>query len=141
MAHIHIQDKTLKTMFKKIIVLLILAVFIFAAWAFIEYKKVAGEAEAQILVDTQYLKEQLKEQKSKSQGPFREDTFKELELVESQLMLQSVNEAQQFVRQYHSLFIYQGHTRCLLSKLIYPQRQSALLSQRWLAEGVDCLPF
>ncbi len=128
-------------MFKKIIILLISAVFIFAAWAFIEYKKVAGEAEAQILVDTEYLKVQLSEQKSNAQGPFSEDIFKEMKLVESQLMLQSVNEAQQFVRQYHSLFIHQGHTRCLLSKLIYPQRQSTLLSQQWLAEGVDCLPF
>ncbi len=128
-------------MFKKIITLLIAAVFIFAVWAFSEYKKVAGEAEAQILADTQFLKAQLNEQKLNAQGPFKEELFKELELVESKLMLQSVNDAQQFVRHYHSLFIHQGHTRCLLSKLIYPQRQSTLLSQQWLAEDVDCLPF
>lgn len=128
-------------MLKKIITLLIAGVFIFAIWAFSEYKKVAGEAEAQILADTQFLKSKLNEQKLNAQGPFKEDLFKELELVESQLMLQSVNDAQQFVRHYHSLFIYQGHTRCLLSKLIYPQRQSTLLSQQWLAEDMDCLPF
>lgn len=128
-------------MFKKVIILLIVMVFIFAGWAFFEYKKVASEAEAQILKDSQYLAVQLNEQKLKAQGPFEEAEFKELELVESQLMLQSVNEAQQFVRHYHSLFIHQGHTRCLLSQIVYPQRQATVKSQRWLAEGADCLPF
>lgn len=128
-------------MFKKILSLVLLGILVFSVWAFVQYKQVAEEAEAQILIDVEILKKQLEEKKLNRQAPFNDEYHESLKLVESRLTIQSVNEQQQFVRHYRSLFIHQGHTRCLLSKMIYPQRQGTVLSQQWLPEGTDCLPF
>ena len=128
-------------MFKKFFTLIISIIFILAIWAFIEYKQVASEAEAQINLDIAALKQQFNEQRKSGEGAFEEAQYENFEWVDSRLMQQSINENQQFVRHYRSLFIHQAHTRCLLSQVIYPQRQVTILSQRWLAEGMDCLPL
>ena len=137
----HSFPEVKKYMFKKLLWLTVLLVFIGAVWAFVQYREVAAEAEAQIQVDTDLLKQDIELKRQARQGPFKEVFYEKLELVESRLIVQSINENRQLVRHYHSLFIYQGHTRCLLSKMYYPQRQGTVLSQRWLPEGTDCLPF
>lgn len=119
-------------MIKKIFI----ALFIFAiAWLFYEYKKIAGEAEDRVAKDVRWLMTGFEGQDQIESLSLQNKTH-----LETQLMVQGVNEHNRFVRAYHSLFIESGTRSCLLSEVIYHNREPSLQQQRWLASDENCLP-
>jgi len=120
---------------KKIITPIIVLALIAIAWLFYEYKKIAGEAEARVEKDVRWLMTKFEQEDYDQQLNLAAKTH-----LETQLVVQGVNENNQFVRGYHSLFIENGERSCLLSEVVYEFREPKLLDQRWLALEDNCLP-
>jgi hypothetical protein len=104
-------------------------------WLFYEYKKIAGEAEDRVAKDVRWLMTGFEGQDQIESLSLQNKTH-----LETQLMVQGVNEHNRFVRAYHSLFIESGTRSCLLSEVIYHNREPSLQQQRWLESDESCLP-
>jgi len=121
---------------KKALTVLLILVLGFAVYTFIKYQEIAESAEKQVEDDIAFLESSFRNRTSLAlSGEHQAEKY-----VQTALVLQSVNEEQQFVRHYHSLFIENGVRNCLASKIIYLQKQPTLLEQTWLSDGDICLP-
>lgn len=120
----------------KIVTVLVIGLLVAIGYVFFQYQDIASQADAQVEKDIQFLEASFRDRSSESLSGVHEQE----KYVQSALVLQSVNEAKQFVRHYHSLFIENGVRNCLLSKIIYLQKQTTLLEQVWLDEEQVCLP-
>jgi TorA maturation chaperone TorD len=120
----------------KIVTALVVCLLVAMGYVFYQYQEIASQADAQVEKDIQFLEASFRDRSSESLSGVHEQE----KYVQSALVLQSVNEAQQFVRHYHSLFIENGARNCLLTKIIYLQKQTTLYEQVWLEDGQMCLP-
>lgn len=121
---------------KKALTILVILIIGAAGYVLYQYQKVAAEAEAQVEKDIAWLEQGFRNQSSDAlQLEHKDDKY-----VQTQLVMQSVNEAQKFVRHYHSLFIKNGQRSCLLSQVTYFQMQPEMFKQIWLESAENCLP-
>ena len=121
---------------KKALTILVILIIAAAGYVLYQYQKVAAEAEAQVEKDIAWLEQGFRNQSSDAlQLEHKGDKY-----VQTQLVMQSVNEAQKFVRHYHSLFIKNGQRSCLLSQVTYFQMQPEMFKQIWLESAENCLP-
>lgn len=121
---------------KKILTGLVMLMVVVLAYVLYQYQNIAAEAEAQVERDIVWLEQGFRNQSSDAlQLEHKDDKY-----VQTQLVMQSVNEAQKFVRHYHSLFIKNGQRSCLLSQVTYFQMQPEIFKQTWLESAENCLP-
>ena len=118
---------------KNIILVIGIAVFLLCGWIFFEYKQVAGEAEAQVEKDITWLRLGFNEL-----DQVASESLINKKHLETQLMQQSVNDENLFIRHYRSLFIQDGKRSCLETLVSYENRQSNVETQRWLNDEVSC---
>lgn len=114
-----------------VIVLAVLGI----GWLFYEYKQIAGEAEVRVAKDIRWLMDGFDEQEQVESLSLQNKTH-----LETQLVVQGVNEHNRFVRGYHSLFIHSGDRTCLLTEVVYENREPAIQKQHWLGPDDNCLP-
>lgn len=120
---------------KKLRTIIAVLALIGVAWLFYEYKQIAGEAEARVEKDIRWLITAFEQGEFNAQLQLSEQTH-----LETQLVVQGVNENNRFVRGYHSLFIKSGERSCLLSEVFYENHEPSIQDQRWLKTAEGCLP-
>ena len=105
-------------------------------YVFYQYQIIASEADEQVEKDIAILEKTFRERSSDAlTGDHEKEKY-----IQTALMFQSVNDQQQFVRHYHSLFIENGVRNCLKSQIVYLQKQATILEQTWLQDSEACLP-
>jgi hypothetical protein len=120
----------------KIVTVILVGLLFAVGYVFFQYQEIASQADEQVEKDIAFLEAAFRDRSSAAlSGEHEQEKY-----IQTALVLQSVNEAQQFVRHYHSLFIENGVRNCLLSKIIYLQKQTTLHEQVWLDDGKICLP-
>ena len=120
---------------KKILTSILVLLLVVIGWLFYEYKQIAGEAEARVEKDIRWLMTKF-ENKDYSENLNLENQRH----LETQLVIQGVNEMNKFVRGYHTLFIENGDRSCLLSEVTYENHEPSVQDQRWLQTAEGCLP-
>lgn len=120
---------------KRALLFLGAAILVFLVWTFIQYKQIAKEAEARVEQDVRWLMTRFEQGNVDDNLQLERKTH-----LQTQLVVQGVDEMNRFVRGYHSLFIEDGKRTCLLSEVGYEQRQPVLMGQRWLKTEEGCLP-
>ncbi len=121
---------------KKALTFLVVLIIGAVGYVLYQYQNIAAEAEAQVERDIVWLEQSFRNQSSDAlQLDHKDDKY-----VQTQLVMQSVNEEQKFVRHYHSLFIKNGQRSCLLSQVTYFQMQPEMFKQTWLESAENCLP-
>lgn len=120
---------------KKLLTIIAALALVGVAWLFYEYKQIAGEAEARVEKDIRWLMTKFEQGDYDQQLRLASKTH-----LETQLMIQGIDENNRFVRGYHSLFIENGEHSCLLSEVVYEFREPSLHDQRWLKTKEGCLP-
>ncbi|MFT5594692.1 MAG: hypothetical protein ACI8SR_003084 [Oceanicoccus sp.] len=105
-------------------------------YVFYQYQQIAAEADEQVEKDIVFLESTFRD---RSSDALAGDHVNE-KYIQTALVLQRVNDKQQFVRHYNSLFIENGVRNCMQSTIMYLQKQATLLEQIWLSEEKGCLP-
>ncbi|MGR6872041.1 hypothetical protein ACU6U9_06995 [Pseudomonas sp. HK3] len=120
----------------KVVSAFIVIVLIGLAYVFYQYQIIASEADEQVEDDIVFLEKTYRDRNSEAlTGDHEKEKY-----IQTALVLQRVNDEQKFVRYYHSLFIENGVRNCLQSQIIYLEKQTTLLSQKWLPTDEGCLP-
>jgi hypothetical protein len=120
----------------KVVSAFIVIVLIGLAYVFYQYQIIASEADEQVEDDIVFLEKTYRDRSSEAlTGDHEKEKY-----IQTALVLQRVNDEQKFVRYYHSLFIENGVRNCLQSQIIYLEKQTTLLSQKWLPTDEGCLP-
>lgn len=121
---------------KKILMGLFVLALLGLGYVLYQYQQIAADADAQVEADIKLLEKTFREATSDAlTGMHEGDKY-----IQTQLAYQHINDSQQFVRVYHSLFIQNGVRSCLASHFIYLQRQPKIQKQNWLENGENCLP-
>ena len=120
----------------KLVTALIIMLVGAMAYVFYQYQIIASEADEQVEKDIVFLEKTFRERSSQAlTGEHEKEKY-----IQTALIFQSVNDEQQFVRHYHSLFIENGVRNCLHSQIVYLQKQASLHKQAWLQDTQACLP-
>jgi len=121
---------------KKVLLGLFFLVLMALGYVFYQYQQIASEADAQVKADIKLLEKTFRESTSAALV----DSHEADKYVQTQLAYQHINQAQQYVRVYHSLFIQNGVRSCLASHIVYLQKQPNIQQQIWLESAENCLP-
>ena len=121
---------------KKVLLGLLVVALIALGYVFYQYQKIASDADAQVEADIKLLEQTYRDLTSKALSGLHEGD----KYVQTQLAYQHINEHQQYVRVYHSLFIQKGVRSCLASHIVYLQKQPNIQQQVWLESAENCLP-
>jgi hypothetical protein len=108
--------------------------FIGCGWLFYQYLNIASSAEKQVLADIQWL-----QQSFKVSATFTQPQHLNKIHLETQLIQQSLDLENRFIRHYRSLFVKEGNRSCLESLLWYKNYQPEIEKEIWLAEGKVCI--
>ena len=120
----------------KLVTALIVMLVVAMAYVFYQYQTIATEEDEQVEKDIVFLEKTFRERSSQAlTGEHEKEKY-----IQTALIFQSVNDEQQFVRHYHSLFIENGVRNCLHSQIVYLQKQASLHKQAWLQDTEACLP-
>ena len=120
----------------KLVVAIVICFVVAVGYVFVQYQEIAADAEAQVEKDIVLLEASFRNQTSTAlTGEHENEKY-----IQTQLVLQSVNEKNQFIRHYNSLFIENGERQCLQSQIIYLHKQAQILQQSWLDSDKNCLP-
>lgn len=120
----------------KLVTALVVMLVVGMGYVFYQYQIIASEADEQVEKDIAFLEETFRERTSQAlSGDHEKEKY-----IQTALIFQSVNDEQQFVRHYHSLFIENGVRNCLQSQIVYLQKQATLHKQAWLQDTEVCLP-
>jgi antitoxin component YwqK of YwqJK toxin-antitoxin module len=108
-------------------------VFLFCGWLFYEYKQIAGEAEVQVEKDVLWLSLAFEDMDA-----VVGENLLDRKYLETQLMQQSINSENKFIRHYRSLFIQEGKKSCLETQVSYFNHNPEIEMQTWLSSGSIC---
>lgn len=127
-------------MFKKLFFVCICIGLLAVAWLFYEYQKTAGAADAQVEKDLHELRMAYDQQLQKNEGVFTDVLHHGKVFLDRKLVNQSINEQRQYVRHYNGLYLREGIKSCLETQVIYINRESKVLSEKWSLVDNKCLP-
>ena len=127
-------------MIKKILTALIIFMLLGIAWLFYEYQQTAGAADEQVEKDLHTLRMNYDSQLQTNSGVFMDVEHRGKIFLDRKLVNQSINEQRQFVRHYNGLYLREGVKSCLQTQVIYPNRSSEILSEKWAQFTKKCLP-
>lgn len=127
-------------MLKKLFIAFIIVLFVGAGWIFNEYRKAASEANAQVEKDLHDLRIAYDLQHETKTGKFAQAEDFQKSFLDRQLVNQTINEQQQFVRHYHGLYIREGKKSCLKTQVIYLNRKMEITKEAWVDGNLGCLP-
>lgn len=127
-------------MLKKLFITFVIALFLGAGWVFNEYRKATGEANAQVEKDLHDLRIAYDLQQETKTGIFANAENFQKSFLDRQLVNQTINEQQQFVRHYHGLYILEGKKSCLKTQVIYLNRRMEIFKETWVDGDFGCLP-
>jgi len=120
----------------KLVIAIVICIIVAVGYVFMQYQEIAADAEAQVEKDIAMLEDSFRNQSSAAlSGDHKNEKY-----IQTQLVLQSVNEKNQFIRHYNSLFIENGVRQCLQSQIFYLHKQAKILQQDWLENDDNCLP-
>lgn len=121
---------------KNIIYLLIACLVAGIAYLFYQYQTISQQAEKQVAEDIRLIEQPFR---NGSSHWLKTETHKNKTLLKTQLVTQSVDEQNRFIRHYHSKFIRAGEHSCLKTQIAYPQREAEIIEQSFVATQA-CLP-
>jgi hypothetical protein len=119
---------------KKISITVAIIFFVGCGWLFYQYLHIASSAEQQVAEDILWLRDNFN-----TSTAFSLPAHADKKHLETQLIQQSLDLENRFIRHYHSLFIKDGNRSCLESFVRYQNYQPILKKQVWLAEGKLCI--
>jgi hypothetical protein len=119
---------------KKIFITVAIIFFVGCGWLFYQYLHIASSAEKQVEEDILWLRHNFN-----TSAAFSQQTHADKKHLETQLIQQSLDLENRFIRHYHSLFIKDGNKSCLESLVRYQDYQPILEKEVWLAQGKLCI--
>jgi len=121
---------------KRIIYLLIACLVAGIAYLFYQYQTISQQAEKQVAEDIRLIEQPFK---NGSSHWLQSEAHKEKALLKTQLITQSVDDKNRFIRHYHSKFIRAGEHSCFKTQVAYPQREAQIIEQSFV-DTETCLP-
>jgi hypothetical protein len=119
---------------KKILITIATIFFVGCGWLFYQYLDIASSAEKQVAEDILWLRDNFS-----TSAAFSQQQHVDKKHLETQIIQQSLDLENRFIRHYHSLFIKDGNKSCLESLVRYKNYQPILEKQVWLAQGKLCI--
>ncbi|EAT12929.1 hypothetical protein HF888_01245 [Bermanella marisrubri] len=121
---------------KRIIYLLVVCLVAGIAYLFYQYQTISQQAEQQVTTDIKLIEQPFR---NGSSHWLQTEAHKNKTLLKTQLITQSVDDQNRFIRHYHSKFIRAGEHSCLKTQIVYPQREAEVLEQSFV-DTEACLP-
>lgn len=121
---------------QRIIWILVACLIVGLAYLFYQYKQVAMQAEQQVEKDIRLIEQGFRDGSSHW---LQTEQHSGKRILKTQLVMQTIDEKNRFIRQYHSELVKEGERSCLQTRVIYPNKQAEILTQTFVQTQM-CLP-